>query len=88
MSENKLKSATIRYDAIHEKEIATLLVNTNEKTMNKAFLKAPVLIEEQKVKIHRMIKVIDDQRVEIEKMTSIVNSWKSFNEKLENFVNK
>ena len=88
MSKKKLKSMTIRYGTNEEKGIIELLEITNEKTMNKAFLKTPLLIQEQRLKIIKMSKIIDDQRIKIENLNEIVNSWTNFNNKLENFLNK
>lgn len=79
---------TVRYGADKEKEIMKLLEITREKTMNKAFLKTPIMIQEQRIKIIRMSTVIEKQRDEIEKLKDIVNSWTNFNKKLENFLDK
>ncbi|MCK5609471.1 hypothetical protein KAR91_46790 [Candidatus Pacearchaeota archaeon] len=88
MIKKKLKSMTVRYGADKEKEIMKLLEITREKTMNKAFLKTPIMIQEQRIKIIRMSTVIEKQRDEIEKLKDIVNSWTNFNKKLENFLDK
>ena len=83
-----IKSTTVRYGENEKKDILKLLEITNEKTMNKAFLKTPQIIINQNVKINRMSRVIDDQRDQIEKLNDIVNSWTNFNNKLEQFLNK
>ena len=82
------KSLTIRYDEIHEKEINKLKDIVNESTMSKAFLKTPLLVQEQAVKMAKMSNVIEDQRDKIEELESIIENWKIFNKKLDNFLNK
>ena len=64
---------TIRYDSKHEKKIKLLMDLLGEKTMSKAFLKAPKEIMNQLKTIKSMGKIIDDQRDEIEKLKEIVD---------------
>jgi hypothetical protein len=81
------KQMTIRYNEEQEKEINAMMKKTGDKTMSKAFLKTPRIIETQQSQIMELKSVTEEQRAKIQQLTNIVNSWQIFTKKLENFVN-
>lgn len=82
------KQMTIRYDEAQEKEIEQLQKRVDEKTMTKAFLRAPALIEQQAKEIELLRKQLQQEISKVRELSNIVNSWTVFTKKLEAFIEK
>lgn len=88
IQENGKKGLLIRYDLNQKKLIEKLMFRFEEKTMSKAFLRAPAYIESLHSKINAQCFTIEQLQKELEELKSIVSSWAQFYNKLETFVKK
>lgn len=86
--QSKDKAMTIRYDAVQEKQILEMQEKIGEKTMSKAFLKAPIVLKNMMAEIIELKATTQRQNIQIEQMKGIINAWASFNNRLEEFVKK
>ena len=82
------KSMTIRYDRKQEQQIQKLMLRLDEKTMSKAFLKAPTYIEGLINKNGAQSITIEQLLTDNKKLAEIVNSWACFYNKIDSFFNR
>jgi spore coat protein CotH len=82
------KGMTIRYTEEEEKEIILMMERMGEKTMSKAFLKAPNVMAEQHKKVQWLEETITKQAEKINELESMAASFQEFNRKLEAFIKK
>jgi hypothetical protein len=82
------KQMTIRYDELQEKEILQMQARMGEKTMSKAFLKAPEMLSSAFRKVKEHEDQISSQAQELQELRQIVDGWTAFNKKLEDWVSK
>ncbi len=82
------KAMTIRYDEKEEADIIKMQEKMGEKTMSKAFLKAPLVIKNMKSKIDELELMVNEQKTKMDELTMIVDSFNEFNVRLEKFVNR
>lgn len=85
---NYPKGMTIRYTEKEEAEINSMMQRMGEKTMSKAFLRAPEVMAEQHKKIHWLEETIAKQTEKINELESMASSFQQFEQKLEAFIKK
>lgn len=83
-----MKAMTIRYTEEQEQEILIMAEKMGKKSMSKAFLAAPRLIEAQHEKIINLTTLTEKQLKRIDELQAIINQWTELNMRLEQFVRR